>query len=427
MDEQKLAEDTIKIPLEEFQTLNWEYPQLMRINKNFGPDRLFCDNPKWTNTFTRDFGTLEFDSKAIDQLLPGEWGYPYSAVRDDDFMNRMINSYSARLHEHAWREFATDLWSHNSNQNTNALKISVDAKDMNLCYELFSHMYGSTLMAGIQQGMQFEFLCRNYPRLLDWVRLNAYDCLLSFLEFMGVTGVQNPEQGGDMIGKDYVPALDLVFARLDKWGYSNLKFPAWQGNLYAWKTNQGLVDARMLQALYMAIKIARKLKNDFTAPIGEIGGGTGYVIYWLYSMGFRNLTIVDLPEVSLCQAWMLRQNINLDAIRLSGETHTAPINIVGPTDFFSQDYTLVINSDSLPEMEINIAHGYLSHIQDHSTWFYSINQEAATTSDFVKFGKVRQLVIRSEIYRNFPKMELVDRNKFWMRNGYTEEWYHMQK
>jgi hypothetical protein len=288
-------------------------------------------------------------------------------------------------------------------------------------------MYGSTLMSGIQQGLVVEFWCRNFPRIRDWVRLNAYDCLLGFLEFMGVIGVQNPEQGADMIGKDYVPALRLAFERLAKWGYPDLKFPVWQGNLYALTTPMGLVDARMFQALYQAIKIARRLNNDFNAPIGEIGGGTGYVIYWLYSMGFRNLTLVDLPQISLCQAWMLRQNIGPDVIRLTGETHTAPINLVSPDDFFKQDYALVINSDSLPEMDQKIAHGYLDHIQDHCTWFYSINQEAGAKADFVEFGEVHQLVVRSEIYRNFPKMQLVDRNKFWMRKGYTEEWYYMPK
>jgi hypothetical protein len=421
MDELKL----VRLGWINFDSDDFVWPALVKINHSFAPPSLPADEPKWTNTFTRDLGPLEFDSDAVDQLLPGEWMDPYTAVRDDQFMTRMIDVYAARLHEHNWRSFAADLWSHNSKENAPALRISVDARNMDLCYKLFSHMYGSTLMSGIQQGFIVEFWCRNYRRIRDWIRLNAYDNMLSFMEFMGVTGMQNPEQGSNMIGKEYAPALDLVFARLAKWGYPGLKFPAWQGSLYALKTHLGHVDARMLQALYMAIKIARKLKNDFNAPIGEIGGGTGYVIYWLYNMGFRNLTIVDLPQISMCQAWMLRQNIGPDVIRLDGETHDAPISLVGPDEFFNKDYALVINSDSLPEMHVRVAHRYLQHIQDHCTWFYSINQEAGAQSDFVEFGEIAQNVVRAEIYRNFPRIELIDRSKFWMRNGYTEEWYHM--
>lgn len=395
------------------------------IDEKFLPATMYNECPQWTNTFTRDFSVLIGNGKAIDAGLPGVWGKD-NAVRDDAFMSRMITSYMPRRVEHGWRDTDVDIWNPFSLDAERTLGITVCQGDLDLCYTLFNNMYGSILMHGIQQGPQVEFWLRNYSDVKDWVRLCAYDCLLGFLEFMGIIGVQNPEQGKNFIGQPYDEALHLAFQRLDKWGYPNLQFPTWQGNLYGLKTGLGLVDARMFQALYQAIKIARRLQNNRDAPICEIGGGSGYVIYWLYCMGFRDLTLVDLPQVSLCQAWMLRQNIGADQIQLSGEPASgAPIKLLSPEEFKTRDYQLVSNSDSMPEMNKSILMDYLSHVQDHAQWFYSINQEAGAISRYDGYGEVAQQVVRSLIYKEFPKMQLIDRNVFWMRKGYTEEWYHM--
>ena len=405
---------------------NFVMPLISNVDPRFQGLKVFCNEPDWTNTFTRDFGKLEFDSDKIQTKLNGVWHSVDNAVRDDIFMSRMINDYVLRQSEHQWRNNAHDTWNLILVEHKRTVEISVLAEDYELCHKLFSHMYGSTLMHGIQQGFTFEFWLRNFPRVKDWVLLNGYDCLLGFLEFMGVTGVQNPEQGSNMLDKDFNPPLKLAFQRLAKWGYPNLVPPKWQGGLYALQTDLGVFDARMFQSLYQAVKIARKLENNFDAPICEIGGGSGYVIYWLYCMGFKNLTVVDLPEVSLCQAWMLRQNLGADVIRLSKETHDAPISVVGPAEFVEKDYALVINSDSLPEMHKSVISAYLDHIQQHCQWFYSINQEAAAVGSIDGITKFNQQVIRSIIYTEYPKMKLLDRNIFWMRKGYTEEWYRMK-
>lgn len=405
---------------------NFVMPLISNVDPRFQGLKVFYNEPDWTNTFTRDFGELEFDSDKIQTKLNGVWHSVDNAVRDDIFMSRMINDYVLRQSEHQWRNNAHDTWNLILVEHKRTVEISVLAEDYELCHKLFSHMYGSTLMHGIQQGVTFEFWLRNFPRVKDWVLLNGYDCLLGFLEFMGVTGVQNPEQGSNMLDKDFNPPLKLAFQRLAKWGYPNLVPPKWQGGLYALQTDLGVFDARMFQSLYQAVKIARKLENNFDAPICEIGGGSGYVIYWLYCMGFKNLTVVDLPEVSLCQAWMLRQNLGADVIRLSKETHDAPISVVGPAEFVEKDYALVINSDSLPEMHKSVISAYLDHIQQHCQWFYSINQEAAAVGSIDGITKFNQQVIRSIIYTEYPKMKLLDRNIFWMRKGYTEEWYRMK-
>lgn len=405
---------------------NFIMPLISNVDPRLQSLTVFTDEPNWTNTFTRNFGKLEFDSNQIQKKLNGTWHPVDNAVRDDVFMARMIANYIQRQSEHQWRNDFHDTWNQIVNDHSRTIEISVVAGDYDMCYKLFSHMYGSALMHGIQQGFTMEFWLRNFPRVKDWVLLNGYDCLLGFLEFMGVTGVQNPEQGANMLDKDFNPALKLAFQRLAKWGYPNLVPPKWQGGLYALQTDLGVFDARMFQSLYQAVKIARKLENNFDAPICEIGGGSGYVIYWLYSMGFKNLTIVDLPEISLCQAWMLRQNIGPDVVGLGNETHDSPISVVGPAEFVKKDYALVINSDSLPEMHKSVILNYLDHIQQHCQWFYSINQEAAAAGSTNGIDRFTQQVVRHIIYNEYPKMKLIDRNVFWMRKGYTEEWYQMK-
>lgn len=410
--------DTPKLVEFNVEGQEWKFPALTAINPNFACKQLHYKCPEWTNVFTRNLNAV--DKKQSKPLFPlaGIWNNGENTVRDDEFMMRMIESYTPREIDHIWRNHAYDTWSSLVHDHERTLDISVRARNMDMCYHLFKLMYGSTLMHGIQQGYTVEFWLRNYEEIQKWILSLAYDCLLSFLEFMGVTGVQNPEQGANMLTTDFNPALKLAFERLAVWGYPDLEFPKWQGGLFGLETNMGMVDSRMFQSLYQAVKIARKLENNFNAPICEIGGGSGYVIYWLYKMGFRDLTVVDLPQISMCQGWMLRQNLSADVIRFEGEPHTAPINIVGMSDYVKRDYALVINSDSLPEMHSSIAHRYLHHVQDHADWFYSINQESAANG---------QLIIRGEIYRNFPKMKLQDRNIFWMRKGYTEEWYYMPK
>jgi hypothetical protein len=83
------------------------------------------------------------------------------------------------------------------------------------------------------------------------------------------------------------------------------------------------------------------------------------------------------------------------------------------------EYDVVVNSDSMPEMSQEFCHLYLKIISERSRSFYSINQEGKN------YG---QLSVYHEIMKNFrDKFDLKDRNLFWLRAGYTEEWYHTKK
>lgn len=60
-------------------------------------------------------------------------------------------------------------------------------------------------------------------------------------------------------------------------------------------------------ALYAAIRIS-ELCPDRHTPICEIGGGAGYMAFYLSQLGYTDITIIDFPTINTAQGYWLRAN-----------------------------------------------------------------------------------------------------------------------
>lgn len=175
------------------------------------------------------------------------------------------------------------------------------------------------------------------------------------------------------------------------------------------KTRRGIAAYRAIHAVYQAWQLYR-LSRIWGNRILEIGAGMGRTAYYASKMGLCSYTIVDIPLTSAAQAAFLGQALGPERVRLPGEGNDDravrllnPGNLidVGPVD-------IVLNADSLTEMDKEVAQGYADYIAGNAAVFLSINHEANQ-------HRVRDL--------KFEGMECVSRSPHWMRTGYVEELY----
>lgn len=309
-----------------------------------------------------------------------------------------------------WTEAPKSMWAGIFQQHQFLLDWLRDG-ELERAHDHLNLMYQSPLMIGINQGDGETKFMNKYPIVKHFRTLRNWDVFLGLVEYLGLIGPQNHEQGPTFVG---VPIEDLI---------KNLPTfvipPRWQGGLWCLKTSKGLFSERDMMAAYVAFKIRAKFSTN--SRILEIGGGSGHVAYWLHKFGFQNIFLVDIPSVATCQAYQLAANIGAENISLANESHEAPVKFISPEQILHRvdNFDLVINCDSMPEMDKESLNGYLNFIADHAKTFYSINQESRAAHN-----GVMQHVVRSVIKQDFGnRLYCMDRSKFWLRDGYTEEWY----
>ncbi len=363
---------------------------------------------------TRDLTWVERNTP--DQKTPfvptGAWGDPWLEY-DPVFMQRLakfIKSYPDNfVNSHG------TMWYEISNAHEFFLEW-LRSGQLEKAHEHLNLMHQSPLLIGISQGDVETHYLKNYPEVSFVRLLRHYDVLLGVMEYLGIIGPQNHEQGASFVAV----SADTLLENSPKF----IVAPKWQGGLYGIQTSRGLFSDRDLMALYIALKI--KSKYPLESRIMEIGGGAGQVAYWLYQLGYRNIFMVDLPGVAACQAYQLAANIGAENVSFSHENLQTAVKFLLPSQLKHRvdRFNLVVNSDSMPEMDKESLNGYLEFIANNSDSFYSINQEARSTSLDMNAQHVVHRVIKKEFAERFTR---IDRSKFWLRDGYTEEWYFTNK
>jgi hypothetical protein len=235
--------------------------------------------------------------------------------------------------------------------------------------------------------------------------------LLSLGEAVGVVNITNPESLKIRMAITPDAAIELLE---NEFGF-NLSFPNPFEGEFGIDTKKGIVSYRAMQALYQAWKISTIVKDIPNPRILEIGGGLGRTAFYCRQFGINDYTIVDIPMSSLAQGNFLGRVIPETDLVLFGEAvepdeQASKIKLVHPKAFFasSNEYDLIINVDSLTELDINIAKEYLMKISLVGRRFLSINHEINTFS-INSIWKENKILKKT--YRNFS----------WMRRGYAEE------
>jgi len=232
-----------------------------------------------------------------------------------------------------------------------------------------------------------------------------YLALRRLAEATGAVRLSNPEtHTGTVLSVDaYLAALDTHLGQ--PLSFPN-PFEAEQGI----RSARGIISFRPLQALYQAWRLTR-----FGAGLRvlEIGAGLGRTAYYAQRLGITDYTIVDIPLSNVAQADFLGRTLGPDRIWLAGEKPEAAegrIRILGPdfVDETDERFDVVLNVDSLTELDRETARHYVGFAAERARVFVSINPE---------YHPQRVCDLLDELAR--PHLTL--REPYWMREGYVEE------
>ncbi len=273
-------------------------------------------------------------------------------------------------------------------------------------YKVLKDSGASELFYGfdnLTKSLQKETL--NPLLLKTYVKL-CFDSLIRFAEILGAIPLKNPESPIPFSGN-----VDNVIQKIEKCLGSKIKFPNSYPNERGASSSSGIISYRAPQALYQAWRIKQLLKGIENPSVLEIGAGLGRTAYYSKEFGIKNYSIVDLPFTGISSAYFLGQVFDESQVVLSGEpllNQEDSVKILTPDDFFQgkTQYDLIINIDSLTEMDPQVAGNYWRAIKTKAKMFLSINHEANsfTVRDLMKEEKVA-----------------IERSLYPMRNGYVEE------
>ena len=229
------------------------------------------------------------------------------------------------------------------------------------------------------------------------MRVRIYSAVRRLAEATGAVQLASPETqtGTSMAVEDYLAAID------ERLGIQ-LDFPNFYPHEKGVRTHRGIISYRPLQAIYQAFR----LKSLGANKVLEIGAGLGRTAYYAYQMGIRDYTIVDIPLSNVAQSHFLSRALGVDAVSVTGEDRCA-IRILGPqfVAATNERFDVVLNVDSLSEMDPKVAAGYIAFARKSAATLVSINREWSDrprTADLVGDAKVMRM-------------------PYWMREGYLEE------
>jgi hypothetical protein len=347
---------------------------------------------------------LEIARSGMPVTPTGAWGKT-TCEYDEEFMSRLAAFAKSQSTLHNYGA----MW--NGHSANHAVLMNYLLNDqLRDAHNYLNHFHDTPLMHGITQGDWSANNIRSDQIIAQQICNRIWDVLLGVCEYLAIVPVQNPEQGPVALSVPIDTLAYLLSSNVP--GYRPLK---WQGGLYGLNTNIGIMGERDLTSLYLAHKIHARFPTA-DAAIMEIGGGGGYIPYWLHLMGHRNITMVDLPTIIICQAYQLSANLGKEHLLLPNESGTAAIRWLTPDQIATDTahFDCVVNTDSMPEMAIEHVRNYLDIINSRSKTFFSVNQETETGGQHSVHKLAKEY-----------QMSLTERSLFWLRRGYTEEWYFM--
>jgi 2-polyprenyl-3-methyl-5-hydroxy-6-metoxy-1,4-benzoquinol methylase len=317
------------------------------------------------------------------------WGNP-TDYRDDELLESICDYFDKRTKIEPI-SYENSVWFNNVERQKPIIDL-LQRRDLDALHELFRNMFSSPLTHGTAQGDVQTQQFRNDPSFTARVVQGGYDRLVSLMEMFEIIPLFSPEEYSFNNRFDYyftISADEYIKKLMDKFNV-DLTAPKYSGNLLGMDTSYGIYNERDIIAIGIALLIHEKFP-DKSMRICEIGGGTGHLAYYLYKLGYENITIVDLPTISLSQMYFLSVNLGKDKVKL-----------LAPQEF-TGDYDIVVNVDSMTEMNIESATEYCDKMMNKAL-FISINHEA-----------------NSFTVADVCKMQRVSRNLFWLRRGYIIE------
>lgn len=355
----------------------------------------------------KNFRSLLFHRQSQLSASPDTTLYSSRGVEnDEDLIKRIVSAYqranNADLGNSMWKVFFASY-----HQPIHQALINGDEKTIT---EIFRNPKDSDLFFG------FDILTKSYQNAFSKATVrDAYaklclDGLVRLAEAIGAIPMDNPETWPAKNGSPW--EAESVLTELNK-SYGLFSVPNPFPGEHGLKTSRGIISYRVPQSIYQARRIKQLVHGISSPRVLEIGAGLGRTAYYAYELGIKDYTIVDIPITTAAQAYFLGRTIGEDKIYLAGEQpneFSHKIKILTPQTFFNENktYDLILNVDSLTEMDFSVAQAYWNKIKVSTRKFLSINHE--TNAFYFRDLAVKDL-------RNLN----IHRGLYWMRRGYAEE------
>ena len=349
--------------------------------------------------------------------------FPSSFACREDVPDKNQQEIVTRLIEYYWRMKSSpemsrallDIWTEISKQHAE-FGAALERRDV----EAVSHFLLNACNTSLAIGFENTILgSKDHKQFLE---LNVVDKFLALGESLGCLPVQCPEQGKWGYRSLHV---DDLYAQIQARIPFDLTAPSAGGGSYGLRTEGGVLTERNLQAISTALRVRRLLEGAPRKVVAEIGGGIGALTYYLAKAGMDATYLFDLPIVSVVQGYFLMKSHGPEQVCLWGEeAHQARINVFPWWTFETipeKSLTLVVNQDSMPEIDKDISLNYLNLIKKKATgYFLSINQEGRAPNTNARTQSViYELVDAAGGFRR------LSRELDWMREGYVAETYQI--
>lgn len=245
--------------------------------------------------------------------------------------------------------------------------------------------------------------------VLESQRINVASGIVRLAEAFALRPTFNPEGGGTTFTAGWNEGIDLdaILSDIGDFLGLPLKFPNPFAGEFGLQTQAGIASERAIQAIYQAWRI-RQIAG-VSGSVLEIGAGLGRTAYYAVNLGITNYTVVDLPLTNVAQALYLGHVLGEDAVSLQGEqVRVGQVRIRSPEWLHAGEerFDMVVNVDSLTEMDQTYAEEYARFIRARAGLFLSINHE-------VNPFRVRDLGAFADY--------TIERHPYWMRAGYVDE------
>jgi SAM-dependent methyltransferase len=316
---------------------------------------------------------------------------------------RIVSAYIKATKEQV--DIGDSIWG-SITRGDNTLNSVLLDNNINALEKIYNDPFNSNIYCGYDAVLakQIKNSKNRQKRLASMV----YDGLYRLAEAMGVARMDNPERYyKEPIKLD----TEILLQRIDEELEWKVEFPNPYPNEYGLETKRGVASYRAVQALYQAWRVRELLGSIMYPRVIEIGAGLGRTAYYAYKLGVKDYTIIDLALVNVSQAHFLGSVLGDENIKVYGERETGlGVKILPTQSFYKLEgmYDLILNADSMTEMDKGVALQYWNTIRRKTNIFVSINHE-------------NNLFTVKELTGNFAKVNEYTRYEYWMRKGYVEE------
>lgn len=390
--------------------IDWLSPRrcYQKITQWPGLTKLFSKINREHHRFIHDLNGFEFPSSfACREDVPDK--------NQQEIVTRLINYYWRMKSSPEMSRALMDMWAEISKHHA-AFSAALERRDVEAVSHFLLNVCNTPLAIGFENSILGS---KDHKQFLE---LNVVDKFLALGESLGCLPAQCPEQG-----KWGYRSLDVdnLYAQIQARIPFDLTAPKAGGGSYGLRTKGGVFTERNLQAISTALRVHRLLEGAPRKVVAEIGGGIGALTCYLAKAGMDATYLFDLPIVSIVQGYFLMKGHGPEQVCLWGEeAHQARVNVFPWWAFETipdKRLTLVVNQDSMPEIDKDISLNYLNLIKKKATdYFLSINQEGRSPhTDNRTQSVIYELVDAAGGFRR------LSRERDWMREGYVAETYQI--